>query len=68
MARVVCTVVQVDLEGDHSDDVPGIEVTCGRCEHKVECFGQTDRSTKRAMVMLRDECPEGENNFYTTEE
>jgi len=50
--------------------VDGIRVTCPNCDHVVECFGRTDRSEKRACMVMREECPEGDGDahWYTTEE
>jgi hypothetical protein len=36
MARIPCDVAEVELEGDFRDDVPGVCVTCSRCQHATE--------------------------------
>lgn len=63
--------VQVDVEEDEFDGdyttVPGLRLACPRCGHEVEVFGTDERSAKRGAVMLREECPRGENNFYVAE-
>lgn len=64
--RVKCTVEEITMEGDHGD-VDGICVRCGECDHEVEVFGTTGRSIRRALVMLREECPEEAQNFYVAE-
>lgn len=64
MARVECTSDEVEVENDNGREIPGVCVTCGRCDHSVKVFGQTEASTKRGLVMLREECPQGEQNFY----
>jgi hypothetical protein len=64
--RVRCEVAEVELEGDHGT-VDGLCVACTRCEHQAEVFGTSSRSVRRALVMLREECPEGENNFYAAD-
>lgn len=61
--------VSVELEeqyfmGDYGSDVPGLLVTCSRCGYSVEVFGQGDASARRGAMKLREECPEGESNFY----
>lgn len=61
--RVACEIEEVELEGDYSP-VPGVCVTCGKCGHQVEVFGDSDASVRRGTVMLREECPRGESNFY----
>jgi len=55
-----------EFDGDHTT-VPGLRVTCPRCGHEVEVFGTDERSAKRGAVMLREECPRGENNFYVVD-
>ena len=67
MARVEVEVTQIDMQGDHAT-VPGVCVSCTRCGHEVEVFGTGDASVKRGCAMLRDECPEGETNFYVAED
>jgi hypothetical protein len=64
MARVTCEVVEAELENEDGYPVDGIEVTCSRCGHRVECYGTSDRSERRALVMMREECPEELGNFY----
>lgn len=66
--RVECEVVEEMLENDDGREVPGIVVTCGRCSHAVESFGQSERSVKRCLAMLREECQEHENNFYVSDQ
>ncbi len=68
MAKVECEVKEGDIENEEGRMVPGVTVTCPRCDHTVESFGTSDRSVRRCFVLLRDECPMGENNFYVAEE
>jgi len=63
MARVTADAVEAELEGDHGV-VDGLEVTCAKCGHTVEVYGATQQSAKRGGVMLSEECPRGERNFY----
>lgn len=67
MARVECTVEEVDLTNDHGRTVRGVRVTCGECGHQVESFGTTDRSKTRCFMLLKEECPEAQKNFYVEE-
>jgi hypothetical protein len=48
-------------EGRHVDVV---QVTCSRCGHSTRSYGSSDASAKRCLVLLREECPRGERNFY----
>lgn len=57
--RVECEVRSANLGGR-----PGIEVTCTRCGHTTESFGESDRSIRRCLALMREECPDGESNFY----
>jgi hypothetical protein len=54
--------IKVDVEEDSY--VRGIKATCSRCGFEVEVFGTSDRSAKRGAMMLRQGCPNGENNYY----
>jgi hypothetical protein len=55
---------EIELEGDYCDDVPGLEATCSRCGHSVTVYGRSDASERAACVLLRQECPRGEQNYY----
>ncbi len=61
--RVSIDVLEEDLDGDYGS-VPGLIITCSRCRHSVEVFGTEESSLKRGAVMMRDECPFDEANFY----
>jgi hypothetical protein len=67
MARVEATSELTDLEGDYRQ-VRGLEVTCTKCGHTVQVFGTGEASAKRGGVMLSEECPEDERNFYVVYE
>lgn len=61
--RVMVDVEHITLEGDYTD-IDSVRVTCVHCGHSVEVYGTDERSMKRGCIMLRDECPMGEENFY----
>jgi len=44
---------------------PGVRVTCSECDHSVESLGQSNKSIKRCLALLCEECPNEENNWYT---
>jgi len=67
MARIECVVDYVDLTNDRGHDIPGVIVTCKRCTHEEESFGEGDNSVRRCLALLRENCPMGENNFYVEE-
>jgi hypothetical protein len=62
--RVRVTVSEIELGDDRGNPIDSIEVICSRCDHRVEVYGTGERSIKRGCVMLREECPQGEDNFY----
>lgn len=61
--RVEVDVEEEELDGDYGP-VQGLRLTCDRCGHEVEVFGTEEASAKRGAVMLREECPNGEDNYY----
>jgi hypothetical protein len=65
--RITADVAEIELEGDYGNTIEGLCVTCSRCGHSVEVFGTSDASARRGAVMLREECPEGGNNFYVAD-
>ena len=65
MAKIECDIEDTVLYNDEYDvDVPGVTATCQRCGHSTESFGTGERSVRRCLAMLRNECPNGEHNFY----
>jgi hypothetical protein len=65
--RVTTSSTTTDLDGDYGT-IEGICVTCNRCQFEVEVFGTGSSSHQRAAVMLREECPWREHNFYLVDE
>lgn len=63
MAKVSCDVEEIELDGDFGE-IPSVRVTCSRCGHQTESFGTEEKSILRCLAILREECPEGEENFY----
>lgn len=68
MTRIECETKAVELEGDHGQPVPGVEGTCGECGHSESSFGESERSVRRCLALLRENCPQGEDNYYVTDE
>jgi len=62
--RVACEVAYVDLENKNGYEVEGVCATCRRCGHETESYGTGDASVRRCLVLLREECPQGEVNYY----
>lgn len=65
--KVKADVNTIDLEGDHGNIVAGVCAECSRCGHETHSFGTSEASVRRCLVLLREECPKGERNFYEEE-
>lgn len=66
--RVECRVEECDVENEDGRDVPGVCVTCSRCNAEALAFGTAEKSIRRALASLREDCPNDEDNFYVGEE
>jgi hypothetical protein len=66
--KVNCDIEEVELEDDRGQMRPGVRATCSRCDHQTESFGTGEKSRKRCLVLLREECPRNEENFYRDSE
>jgi hypothetical protein len=64
MARVEASIEEVDIENEGGRMQDGVRATCSRCDHETEAFGTGPKSRRRCLVLLRDECPMHEENFY----
>ena len=67
MSKISCSVDFITLEGDNGYDVDSVQVTCSKCDHVTESFGVGIPSINRCLVLLSEECPCDERNFYTEE-
>ncbi len=63
---VRCAISFVDLEGDYGS-VEGVQAECSRCGHVTESFGTDSPSVRRCLLLMRQECPNGEQNYYDEE-
>ena len=68
MAEIECDVEYIDIENDRGGTTSGVKVTCTECGHSTESFGTKSNSVRRCLVLLKEECPENQRNFYTAEE
>jgi hypothetical protein len=68
LAKIECEIEEVLLENDHGLEIESIRATCSKCGHIVESFGTSGRSVKRCLVLMKEECPEGEENYYVDQE
>ena len=63
MARVACVIEATELrDGERMMD--SIIATCHRCFHETRSFGQGGPSIRRCLALMKNECPNGEANFY----
>lgn len=46
---------------------PGLCLVCTRCEHEIEVQGTTERARNYGFVQLKNQCPNGETNYYVSE-
>lgn len=56
------------MENDRGDEVPGVRATCEQCGYQTESYGTGIRSVRRCLVLMREQCPEFEENFYSCPE
>jgi hypothetical protein len=68
MAKITCTIDETILENGNGQEIPSIVATCSRCGHTTESYGTSERSVNRCLVLMNEECPNGENNFYEEED
>lgn len=64
MSRVKVEFEESEWENDSGVLVEGVIATCSRCDHQTESFGTSDKSRKRCLALMREECPQNEDNFY----
>ena len=67
MERIAAEVEETEIVTRDGGLVPGLLVTCEKCGYSVKVFGTDERSARRGAVMLHDECPEDEDNFYVVD-
>ncbi len=63
-AAVTVTVTVSETENENGWPVDTVTAECNRCGHTTESYGSSGASIRRCMVLLREECPKEENNFY----
>jgi hypothetical protein len=64
MAKVHCEIEEIYIPNDYGQEIESVEATCGRCGHTTQCYGRYDRSRKRCLILMQEECPSGEDNYY----
>jgi hypothetical protein len=64
---VKCSVEEIDYEDDEYRG-SGVQALCPRCSHSTESYGTSTASIRRCLVMLREECPRSEKNYYISDD
>ena len=64
MAKVECMVDYTEEENEEGFVNDCVMVECGECGHETQSWGHGKPSVKRCLALLREECPDGESNFY----
>lgn len=59
--EVECEIQELVLEDGMMD---GVMAECGNCGHQTTSNGTGEASIRRCLALMREECPEGERNFY----
>jgi hypothetical protein len=68
VSEVECEITEVDLDSEDGErQIPGIMATC-ECGHTTESYGTSESSVLRCLALMREECPDGGNNFYYVSE
>jgi hypothetical protein len=62
--QINVTIREVEMEGDYGNAIDGVSVSCSRCGHSIDVFGTSVASIRRGCMMLREQCPNDEANFY----
>jgi nitrite reductase/ring-hydroxylating ferredoxin subunit len=62
--KVKCTVSEVTLTNSSGIEVDSVEATCEHCGHVTRSYGTGEASRKRCLVLMREECPLHEENYY----
>ncbi len=66
--QVECKIEEVTLENDAGREVDGVEATCSQCGHQTESFGTGEKSVRRCLALMQEECPEDpEDHYYVAE-
>lgn len=68
MGRIKCEIIEDSDYNEEGYEVDCIRATCSKCGHETMSFGTSDASIRRCLVLMREECPMDESNFYTEDE
>lgn len=63
MAKVNLEIEECDLDGDYGT-ISGLRGSCTKCHHEEEAFGTSEASARKLAVKMKENCPQGESNYY----
>lgn len=64
---VTCVVDYTYAENEGGNEQECVVVECSECEHSERSWGHGDKSVRRCLVLMGQNCPEGADNFYILE-
>lgn len=64
---VVCAIDYTYAENESGNEQECVVAECSECEHVEQSWGHGDKSVRRCLVLMGQNCPEGANNFYVLE-
>ena len=65
---VKCVVDYTYQENESGNEQECVVVECGKCEHSERSWGHGDKSVRRCLVLMGQNCPDGDGNFYAIDE
>ena len=64
---VECEIEYFEGKSEKGNPVPSVRAICTYCGHETESYGESEASIKRCLALMKEECPEGESNWYVEE-
>ena len=58
---------ETELINEDGREVQGLQATCRRCDLAVVAFGTSAASHNYCFILLHQQCPHHENNYYADE-
>lgn len=64
---VKCETEEIFIDNQYGIPRPGVKAVCTKCGHEVQSFGRSEKSIKRCLAVMCEECPNDEDNWYEEE-
>lgn len=65
---VKCSIEQFEIPSTDYNGrpimVPSVCARCSECGHETQSFGTGGASVTRCLVVMREDCPRGQSNYY----